>query len=151
MSAVLHSSHQWQWYLGLKTCCIFFLTIEWRQLEVYKQISNHYNLLHSILGCGKDTYLSINLSCIYGFNIIKNFAYWFFGNDYKIICHCLFPKEFKGMGLVIRKIHIACFAANCWIKKNYMRKQKLKKKYLFQIKFTDFSIDFQLIKKFYNL
>lgn len=30
----------------------------------------------------------------------------FFGNDYKIICHCLFPKEFKGMGLVIRKIHI---------------------------------------------
>lgn len=151
MSAVLHSSHQWQWYLGLKTCCIFFLTIEWRQLEVYKQISNHYNLLHSILGCGKDTYLSINLSCIYGFNIIKNFAYWFFGNDYKIICHCLFPKELKGMGLVIRKIHIACFAANCWIKKIIWESRNWKKIYLFQIKFTDFSIDFQLIKKFYNL
>lgn len=55
------------------------------------------------------------------------------------------------MGLVIRKIHIACFAANCWIKKKLYEKAEIEKKNLFQIKFTDFSIDFQLMKKFYNL
>lgn len=81
------------------------------------------------MGCGKDIYLSINLSCIYGFiNIIKNFVYWFFGNDYKIICYCFFSKELKGMGLVIRKIYIVCFVVNCWIKKIIWESRNWKKK-----------------------
>lgn len=83
------------------------------------------------MGCGKDIYLSINLSCIYGFNIIKNFVYWFFGNDYKIICYCFFLKEFKRMGLVIRKIYIVCFVVNCWIKKKLYEKVEIEKKKLF--------------------